>query len=81
MFGCDGISDHASWNEVFHYWDTKLSRPTRDKLSITIATLVIATVPMATACKKACKKLHIGAQKGLLIRLTPFEMTLAFIFL
>ncbi len=20
----DGISDHASWNEVFHYWDTKL---------------------------------------------------------
>ncbi len=25
MFGCDGISDHASWNEVFHYWDTKLS--------------------------------------------------------
>ncbi len=27
MFGCDGISDHASWNEVFHYWDTKLSCP------------------------------------------------------
>ena len=25
MFGCDGISDHACWNEVFHYWDTKLS--------------------------------------------------------
>ncbi len=25
MFGCDGISDHASWNEAFHYWDTKLS--------------------------------------------------------
>ncbi len=25
MFGCDGISDHASWNEVFHYWDTNLS--------------------------------------------------------
>ncbi len=25
MFSCDGISDHASWNEVFHYWDTKLS--------------------------------------------------------
>ncbi len=25
MLGCDGISDHASWNEVFHYWDTKLS--------------------------------------------------------
>ncbi len=25
MFGCDGISDHASWNEVFHYGDTKLS--------------------------------------------------------
>ncbi len=25
MFGCDGISDHASWNEIFHYWDTKLS--------------------------------------------------------
>ncbi len=25
MFCCDGISDHASWNEVFHYWDTKLS--------------------------------------------------------
>ncbi len=25
MFGCDGISDHASWNEVFHYWDIKLS--------------------------------------------------------
>ena len=20
MFSCDGISDHASWNEVFHYW-------------------------------------------------------------
>ena len=19
MFSCDGISDHASWNEVFHY--------------------------------------------------------------
>ncbi len=30
MFGCDGISDHANWNEVFHYKDTKLScmRPT-----------------------------------------------------
>ncbi len=25
MFGCDGISDHGSWNEVFHYRDTKLS--------------------------------------------------------
>ncbi len=25
MLSCDGISDHASWNEVFHYWDTKLS--------------------------------------------------------
>ncbi len=25
MFGCDGISDYASWNEVFHYRDTKLS--------------------------------------------------------
>ena len=25
MFSCDGISDHASWNEVFHYWDTKFS--------------------------------------------------------
>ncbi len=25
MFSCDGMSDHASWNEVFHYWDTKLS--------------------------------------------------------
>ncbi len=25
MFGWDGISDHANWNEVFHYWDTKLS--------------------------------------------------------
>ncbi len=25
MFGCDGISDHASWNELFHYRDTKLS--------------------------------------------------------
>ncbi len=25
MFSCDGNSDHASWNEVFHYWDTKLS--------------------------------------------------------
>ncbi len=25
MFGCDGISDHASWIEVFHYGDTKLS--------------------------------------------------------
>ena len=28
MFGCNGISDPASWNEVFHYyWDTKLSCP------------------------------------------------------
>ncbi len=26
MFSCDGISDHASWNEVFHYRDTNLSR-------------------------------------------------------
>ena len=25
MFDCDGISDHAIWNEVFHYLDTKLS--------------------------------------------------------
>ncbi len=25
MFSFDGISDHASWNEVFHYRDTKLS--------------------------------------------------------
>ncbi len=25
MFGWDGISDHASWNEVFYYWDTKLA--------------------------------------------------------
>ncbi len=25
MFGCDGISDHACWKEVFHYSDTKLS--------------------------------------------------------
>ncbi len=25
MFGCNGISDHACWNEVFHYWETKLS--------------------------------------------------------
>ncbi len=25
MFICNGISDHASLNEVFHYWDTKLS--------------------------------------------------------
>ncbi len=25
MFSCDGISDHAIWNEVFHYWDSKLS--------------------------------------------------------
>ena len=25
MFSCDGISDHANWNEVFQYWDTKLS--------------------------------------------------------
>ncbi len=25
MFGCDGISDHASLNEVLHYGDTKLS--------------------------------------------------------
>ncbi len=25
MFSCDGISNHASWNEVFSYWDTKLS--------------------------------------------------------
>ncbi len=25
MFGCGGISDHASRNEVFHYWDIKLS--------------------------------------------------------
>ena len=22
MFSCDGISDHAIWNEVFHRWDT-----------------------------------------------------------
>ena len=21
---CDGMSDHAGWNEVFLYWDTKL---------------------------------------------------------
>ncbi len=26
MFSCDGMSDHAIWNEAFHYWDTKLSR-------------------------------------------------------
>ncbi len=25
MFGCDGISDNASWNEVFYWWDIKLS--------------------------------------------------------
>ncbi len=25
MFICNGISDHAGWNKVFHYWDTKLS--------------------------------------------------------
>ncbi len=25
MFSCDDISDHAGWNEVFHYWDTQLS--------------------------------------------------------
>ena len=25
MFTCDGMSDHASRNEDFHYWDTKLS--------------------------------------------------------
>ena len=25
MFSCDGISGHASWNEVLDYWDTKLS--------------------------------------------------------
>ncbi len=25
MFSCDGISDHASWNEVFHYWDTRFA--------------------------------------------------------
>ena len=25
MFSCDGISDHDCWNEVSHYWDTKLS--------------------------------------------------------
>ena len=25
MFRCDGILDHASLNEVFHYWDTQLS--------------------------------------------------------
>ena len=25
MFSCDDMSDHASRNEVFHYWDTKLS--------------------------------------------------------
>ena len=25
MFSCDGISDHAGWNEVFHYRDTKFS--------------------------------------------------------
>ena len=27
VFSCDGMSDHASWNEVFHYWDTELSCP------------------------------------------------------
>ncbi len=31
MFGCDDISDHASWNEVFHYWDTKLSCKKKSK--------------------------------------------------
>ena len=25
MFSCAGMPDHASWNEVFHFWDTKLS--------------------------------------------------------
>ena len=25
MFSCDGMSDYTSWNDVFHYWDTKLS--------------------------------------------------------
>ncbi len=25
MFSWDGLSDHASWNEVCHYWDTRLS--------------------------------------------------------
>ena len=25
MFGCDGMSDHASWNEIFHNWDTDFS--------------------------------------------------------
>ncbi len=24
MFICDGISDHAGWNEGLHHWDTKL---------------------------------------------------------
>ncbi len=32
MFGCDGISDHASWNEVFHYKDTKLSCCEKDPI-------------------------------------------------
>ncbi len=25
MFSYDGMSDHASWSDVFHYWDSKLS--------------------------------------------------------
>ncbi len=25
MFRCDGMSDHDSWNEVFHYGDTEFS--------------------------------------------------------
>ena len=22
---CDGMLDHATWNVLFHYWDTKFS--------------------------------------------------------
>ncbi len=25
MLSCECIPEHASWNEVFHYWGTKLS--------------------------------------------------------
>ncbi len=32
MFSCYGILDHASWNGVFHYWDTKHSCIVRVKV-------------------------------------------------
>ncbi len=36
MFSCDDNSDYAIWNEVFHYWDRKLSWWSRPLLQITI---------------------------------------------